>query len=160
MDNRFSDIISLIQQARNNAIRAVNIELIHLYWNIGAYIKQKLSAAEWGDKTVDELALFIQHNNPEMKGFNRSGLYRMIQFYETYVDSKFVATTWQQLQSTENKETKLIATTGRQLQPQAQDFKKTIFGTVKLVAPPHNFFTLQNRGRTRILLAFEHQRKL
>lgn len=84
MDNRFSDIINLIQQARNNAIRAVNIELINLYWNVGAYIKQKLSVADWGDKTVDELALFIQRNNPELKGFNRAGLYRMVQFYETY----------------------------------------------------------------------------
>ena len=42
MDTRFSDIISLIQQSRNNAIRAVNIELINLYWNVGAYIKQKI----------------------------------------------------------------------------------------------------------------------
>ncbi|WP_216629114.1 DUF1016 N-terminal domain-containing protein [Sphingobacterium lumbrici] len=49
MDNRFSDIINLIQQARSNAIRAVNTELINLYWNVGAYIKQKLSIADWGD---------------------------------------------------------------------------------------------------------------
>ena len=91
MDNRFSDIINLIQQARSNAIRAVNTELINLYWNVGAYIKQKLSVADWGDKTVDELALFVQRNNPELKGFNRAGLYRMIQFYETYAEAKFVA---------------------------------------------------------------------
>jgi hypothetical protein len=83
MDTRFSDIINLIQQSRNNAIRAVNTELVNLYWNVGAYIKQKLSIAEWGDKTVDELAAFIQRNNPELKGFERRGLYRMVQFYET-----------------------------------------------------------------------------
>lgn len=65
MHNRFSDIINLIQQARSNAIRGVNTELINLYWNVGAYIKQKLSVSDWGDKTVDELALFIQRNNPE-----------------------------------------------------------------------------------------------
>ena len=34
MDPRFSDIIHLIQQSRNNAIRAVNIELVNLYWGI------------------------------------------------------------------------------------------------------------------------------
>ena len=82
MDKQFSDIVTLIQQSRSTAIKAVNIELINLYWNIGAYIKQKLSVSEWGDKTVDELASFIQKNNPELKGFNRRGLYRMIQFYE------------------------------------------------------------------------------
>ncbi len=34
MDNRFTDIIQLIKQSRNNAIRSVNAELIILYWNI------------------------------------------------------------------------------------------------------------------------------
>lgn len=80
MDKRFEDIVRLIKQSRANAIRVVNAELISLYWNVGAYIKQKLSAAEWCDKTVEELAVFIQKNNPELKGFSRRGLYRMIQF--------------------------------------------------------------------------------
>lgn len=91
MDKRFTDVIQFIQQSRSNAIKAVNTELINLYWNVGAYIKQKLSIADWGDKTVDELALFIQRNNPELKGFSRAGLYRMVQFYETYTQTKFVA---------------------------------------------------------------------
>ena len=34
MDNRFTDIIQLIKQSRTNAIRAVNSELINLYWKI------------------------------------------------------------------------------------------------------------------------------
>jgi hypothetical protein len=36
MDNRFTDIIQLIKQSRTNAIKAINDELINLYWNIGA----------------------------------------------------------------------------------------------------------------------------
>lgn len=126
MDTRFTDIIQLIQQSRSNAIRAVNTELINLYWNVGAYVKQKISFAEWGDKTVNELADFIQRNNPELKGFNRAGIYRMIQFYETYAETKFVATAWIQIQNSENQETKIVATVGRQLQPQPQDIRKTI----------------------------------
>ena len=59
MDKRFSDIIGLILLSRNKAIRAVNVELINLYWNVGAYIKQKLTTTDWGDKTVSELANFI-----------------------------------------------------------------------------------------------------
>ncbi|VTR47619.1 Protein of uncharacterised function (DUF1016) [Sphingobacterium thalpophilum] len=39
MDNRFTDIINLIQKSRSNAIKAVNIELINLYWNVGALNK-------------------------------------------------------------------------------------------------------------------------
>ncbi|MDR2542273.1 MAG: DUF1016 N-terminal domain-containing protein, partial [Treponema sp.] len=33
---------------------------------------------------MDSLADNIQQNYPEIKGFNRRGLYRMRQFYETY----------------------------------------------------------------------------
>lgn len=84
------------------------------------------SVAEWGDKTVNELADFIQKNNPELKGFNRAGLYRMIQFYKTYAETKFVATARTQIQNTEKQETKIVATVGRQLQTQPQDIRKTI----------------------------------
>lgn len=48
MEQRFAGIINLIKESRNNAIKSVNTELINLYWNVGKYIKQKLSASEWG----------------------------------------------------------------------------------------------------------------
>src|SRR5690606_27509486 len=111
---QFSDITQLIQQSRNNAIKSVNTELINLYWNVGAYIRQKLTLAEWGDKTIEDLAVFIQKNNPELKGFNRTGLYRMIQFYETYASTKFVAPVVRQIQSSNNQHDKIVAAEGRQ----------------------------------------------
>lgn len=126
MNNRFTDIIQLIQQSRYNAIKAVNTELINLYWNVGAYVKQKLSAAEWGDKTVDELADFIQKNNPELKGFNRAGIYRMIQFYGTYAEVKFVAPVRRQMQSIDNKEVEIVAPVRAQFDFQPQDIRNTV----------------------------------
>jgi predicted nuclease of restriction endonuclease-like (RecB) superfamily len=86
MDNRFTDIIQLIKQSRTNAIRAVNAELINLYWNIGAFISKKIEQSEWGDSVVTELANFIQTNEPEIKGFSDKNIWRMKQFYETYKD--------------------------------------------------------------------------
>lgn len=86
MDNRFTDIIQLIKQSRTNAIRAVNAELINLYWNIGEYISKKIEQSEWGDSVVTELAKFIQTYEPEIKGFSDKNLWRMKQFYETYKD--------------------------------------------------------------------------
>jgi len=47
---------------------------------------------KWGSSYIDELAKFISANCPEIKGFNRRGLYRMKQFYETYKDNEFVST--------------------------------------------------------------------
>lgn len=124
MDKRFLDIIQLIQQSRNNAIRSVNTELINLYWNVGAYIKYKLLTAEWGDKTVEELADFIQKSNPELKGFNKTSLYRMIKFYEFYAKTPIVASVWRQLQEFENQSDKIVAS----LRPQfkSQDIRSTI----------------------------------
>jgi predicted nuclease of restriction endonuclease-like (RecB) superfamily len=86
MDKRFVDIIQLIKQSRTNAIKAVNAELINLYWSIGEYICKRLELAEWGESVVIELAKYIQQNEPEIKGFSDKNLWRMKQFYETYKD--------------------------------------------------------------------------
>ncbi len=84
MDKRFFDIIQLIKQSRNNAIKNVNTELINLYWNTGEFISKKLELAEWGDSVVTELAKYIQQNEPDIKGFSDKNLWRMKQFFETY----------------------------------------------------------------------------
>jgi predicted nuclease of restriction endonuclease-like (RecB) superfamily len=86
MDNRFTDIIQLIKQSRTNSIKAVNAELINLYWNIGEHISKKIEQSEWGDSVVTELANFIQTQEPEIKGFSDKNIWRMKQFYETYKD--------------------------------------------------------------------------
>lgn len=83
MKDQFSDIIQIIKKARNNAIKAVNSELINLYWNVGAYISQKVEISEWGQAVVKELSEFIIKNEPEIKGFSDKNLWRMKQFYET-----------------------------------------------------------------------------
>ncbi|MBN2765569.1 MAG: DUF1016 family protein [Paludibacteraceae bacterium] len=86
MKEEFLDIINLIKQSRSNAIRAINAELINLYWSIGKNISVKIANAEWGDSVVSELARYIQHNEPEIKGFSDKNIWRMKQFYEAYKD--------------------------------------------------------------------------
>jgi len=87
MKDQFSDIIYLIKSARSNAIKAVNSELINLYWNVGAYISQKVENSEWGQSVVKELSQFILKTEPDIKGFSDKNLWRMKQFYETYKSS-------------------------------------------------------------------------
>lgn len=86
MEQRFTDVIQLIKQSRNKAIKAVNTELINLYWNIGEYISKRIETTEWGQSVVKELAQYIQRTEPEIKGFSDKNLWRMKQFYETYKD--------------------------------------------------------------------------
>ena len=84
MDNRFTEIIKLIEQSRSKAIRAVNTELINLYWLIGENISNKMNSAEWGDSVVTELANYIKKIEPNLKGFSDKNIWRMKQFYEAY----------------------------------------------------------------------------
>lgn len=87
---QFLNIIQLIKNVQNNAVIAVNAELVNLYWKVGKYINKQLASPAWCDKTVGELASFIQKKYREIKDFNRRGLYRMKQFYETYSSMSFV----------------------------------------------------------------------
>ena len=63
-----------------------------MYFNVGKFVSEKVENAEWGSGVVEQLALFIKENHPEIKGFTRRGLYRMKQFYESYKDAEFVST--------------------------------------------------------------------
>jgi len=93
----FSEVVQLIDAAREKAIQAVNTALIDLYWEVGATISRKIEAAEWGDGTVDRLALFIARTQPGIRGFSRPNLFRMKQFYEAYRQEPIVSPLVRQL---------------------------------------------------------------
>jgi predicted nuclease of restriction endonuclease-like (RecB) superfamily len=98
-NTEFKQIVLLIEEARNRAFHKVNEELILLYYKVGNIVSEKVSAGAWGDNTVEELASFIQDKCPGLRGFNRRGLYRMKQFYETYSSPEFVTTLRTQLEA-------------------------------------------------------------
>lgn len=66
--------------------------MINIYWQIGKYLSGLCENSSFGDKVIDEVAAYIAKENPDIKGFNRRGLYRMKQFYELYKDDEFVST--------------------------------------------------------------------
>ena len=89
--SNFDAVISIIENAKNRAFRAVNKELINMYWDIGKYLSELCSESDFGDKVIDEVAAYIAIKAPSLKGFSRRGLYRMKQFYEIYKDDEFVS---------------------------------------------------------------------
>ncbi|HMH21020.1 MAG TPA: PDDEXK nuclease domain-containing protein [Puia sp.] len=102
LEKQFLEVVQLIKQAQSNAYKAINVELINCNWQVGEYISNRIAQAAWGNKTVDELALFIEKRHPDLKGYSRSALYRIRQFYETYRNSKFVAPVARQIQNNNN----------------------------------------------------------
>ena len=85
------NLIKIIEDARNNALRKVNEELIRMYWSVGEYLSEETENAAFGDAYIDSVVKEIQNAFPGIKGFNRRGLYRMKQFYETYCGDEFVS---------------------------------------------------------------------
>jgi predicted nuclease of restriction endonuclease-like (RecB) superfamily len=101
-ESGFTAVVEMIQAARQRAVRAVNTSLIDLYWQIGEYISRKVAAAEWGDGVIPQLAAFIAHTQPGLRGFTRPNLFRMRQFYEAYVGQEIVSALPRQLPWTHN----------------------------------------------------------
>lgn len=90
-DNTFAEIVRVIKEARNNAYRKVNEELILMYQKVGQFLSEKSREVAYGDGYIDSLSAYIRQQFPGIKGFNRRGLYRMKQFYETYVGNEKVS---------------------------------------------------------------------
>ncbi|HEN8797692.1 DUF1016 domain-containing protein [Pseudomonas sp. CM25] len=101
-DDRFEEVLRLIQDARQRAVQAVNTQLIDLYWQVGAYISHKLERAEWGDSVVSQLAAHLAQTQPGLRGFTRPNLFRMRQFYEAYRHDERVSALLRQLPWTHN----------------------------------------------------------
>lgn len=87
----FSQIASIIENSKNNALKKVNEELINMYWNIGEFLSREAAKTSFGDAYIDSVSEYIQKKFPGIKGFTRRGLYRMKQFYETYCSDEFVS---------------------------------------------------------------------
>lgn len=102
LQNTFIQVTNIIGNAKKNAMRKVNEELIRMYWNIGEYISKESKKSDFGDAYVEALAKYIQDTYPGIKGFNRRGLYRMKQFYEMYCDYEFVSPLVTQISWTNN----------------------------------------------------------
>ena len=91
VENSFDDILHVIANAKANALRKVNEELVLMYWNVGHILSDNSKSASYGNKYIDKVADFLNDKHPELKGFTRRGLYRMKQFYETYCNSQIVS---------------------------------------------------------------------
>lgn len=83
-NEQFQKVVNIIESAKERAYRKVNEELIKMYRDIGEYISKQSKNSSYGDAFVQKLADFFSENYPDLKGFNRRGLYRMKQFYELY----------------------------------------------------------------------------
>ncbi|ACF43498.1 PDDEXK nuclease domain-containing protein [Pelodictyon phaeoclathratiforme] len=80
------DIKSRIHQRQYQAFRAVNTELVALYWEIGESIERKQQKLGWGKAVVETLARDLQAEFPGRNGFSARNLWNMRDFYLAYAE--------------------------------------------------------------------------
>ena len=82
INNTFDNIKELIINSRNKVYQTVNVEMLHLYWNIGKSIMKIQHGDEraiYGDEVLEKLSQKL--TNEFGKGFSKRNLERMRKFY-------------------------------------------------------------------------------
>ncbi|MDR1954925.1 MAG: PDDEXK nuclease domain-containing protein [Candidatus Methanoplasma sp.] len=82
-----AEVKQKVHQAQYEAMRAVNTQLVGLYWEIGKAIAEKQQES-WGKAVVPTLSKELQNEFPGMRGFSVTNLWLMSQFYTEYNDAE------------------------------------------------------------------------
>jgi predicted nuclease of restriction endonuclease-like (RecB) superfamily len=84
----FERVVSILDQARNNVVRAVNSNMVLAYWLIGREIVQEIQGgeerAEYGKQIVESLSQ--QLTAKYGRGFSTTNLWYFRQFYQVFAD--------------------------------------------------------------------------
>lgn len=75
-----------IRLRQYDAWKAVNQELVGLYWDLGEAIYRKQVERGWGKSLVESLARGLQADYPGRNGFSAQNLWLMRQLYTEYKD--------------------------------------------------------------------------
>ncbi len=78
-----------VRHSQYEALKAVNTQLINLYWEIGKSISDKQNES-WGKAIVPELSKELQIEFPGIGGFSVGNLWLMAQFYNEYSVIEFL----------------------------------------------------------------------
>jgi predicted nuclease of restriction endonuclease-like (RecB) superfamily len=81
-----AEVKERIPSAQYEALKAVNKELVALYWDIGKLIVERQDREGWGKSVVERLANDLQNEFLGVSGFSTSNLWRMKGFCEAYAD--------------------------------------------------------------------------
>ncbi|RUT07229.1 hypothetical protein DSM106972_024900 [Dulcicalothrix desertica PCC 7102] len=86
--NLLLEIKQRIRSAQYEALKAVNKELIALYWDIGKMIVGRQQGNSWGKSVVEQLAKELQTEFPGISGFSARNIWNMRIFYVTYYQNE------------------------------------------------------------------------
>jgi predicted nuclease of restriction endonuclease-like (RecB) superfamily len=85
-----SDATDRVQAGQLAAFRAVNKELMTMYWDLGKMIFERQQQHAWGNSVVESLAKDLQKVFPGISGFSKTNLWRIRAFYVAYQQNEFL----------------------------------------------------------------------
>ncbi len=83
-------ISSLLDKAQQNFLSKINEKLIMFYFSISKYFHESVKSHSLGNGFIDSITIYIVQEHPNLMGFNRHGLYHLIQFYKLYHQDELV----------------------------------------------------------------------
>lgn len=87
-DALFDRIVSILEQARGNVVRAVNTNMVLAYWLIGREIVEEIQRgrgrAKYGEKVIEDLSVRLTERYGQ--GFSATNLKYFRLFYQSYPD--------------------------------------------------------------------------
>ena len=92
-----ADLKSRIQSARISAARALNVEAILLYWDIGQGIVERQHSLGWGESVVELVSADLRREFPQVTGFSARNVWDMRRLYLFYTDAHFRNETKQEI---------------------------------------------------------------
>lgn len=97
------DLSVRYRQSQVRASVKVNREMLRYYWELGRDIEEMHVENRWGQGVIKNLAIDLQHRNPNATGLSRTNIYYAKKFYLLYSQYfKIVPQVVGQGQSTEN----------------------------------------------------------
>ena len=87
-----NEITARIRSTQYEALKAVNKEMIALYWEVGKRITEQQTALGWGKSVVENLSRDIQKEFPGIKGFSARNIWDMTRFYTEYQSDEILRT--------------------------------------------------------------------
>lgn len=84
------EITTRIRSAQYEASKAVNKEMIALYWEIGKRITEHQTTLGWGKSVVETLSRDIQKEFPGIQGFGARNMWDMARFYTEYQSNEIL----------------------------------------------------------------------
>jgi hypothetical protein len=84
------DLKARIRQSQIKAMIKVNDEMLRLYWDLGRDIVVRQMEGVWGSGFFKYLSKELMMEFPDMKGFSKSNLYNIKQFYLFYTQDSSI----------------------------------------------------------------------